>query len=50
VGNGKKLIMEPTRGKVKEENKAGRGSLSSLSEGIPVLLGDGDLGAGDLKN
>jgi hypothetical protein len=32
------------------ENKAGRGNLSRQGEGNPALLGDEDLGTGDLKN
>jgi hypothetical protein len=43
--------MEPTRGRAKgERTRLVEEASPDKAKGIPVLLGDGDLGTGDLKN
>jgi hypothetical protein len=51
AGNSENLIVEPTRGRAKgERTRLEEETSPDKAKGIPVFLGDEDLGMGDLKN
>jgi hypothetical protein len=51
ASNSENLIMEPTRERAKgEKTRLEEETTPDKAKGNPVLLGDEDLGTGDLKN